>query len=99
MPDIETGEVPRLTHRLDKDTTGCLILARSKEAAAEIHNLFKSEKNLICRRYVAMVLPSLPIQHKPGYSQTIVTGITKFKAKNEERQRIVTWRKFEYSNI
>jgi 23S rRNA pseudouridine955/2504/2580 synthase len=50
MPDKETGEPLRLVHRLDKDTTGCLILARTKEAAANLHKLFTTESNPISRR-------------------------------------------------
>ena len=33
------GDTPRLVHRLDKDTSGILLLARSKEAAARISEL------------------------------------------------------------
>ncbi|HYE52753.1 MAG TPA: RNA pseudouridine synthase [Azospirillaceae bacterium] len=36
----EMEEPPRLAHRLDKDTTGCLLLGRHKRAAARIAKLF-----------------------------------------------------------
>jgi 23S rRNA pseudouridine955/2504/2580 synthase len=35
-----TGERLRLTHRLDKDTSGCLVLARTAAAATRIGKLF-----------------------------------------------------------
>ena len=36
------GEKPRLVHRLDKDTSGILVLARSREAAAALTAAFRS---------------------------------------------------------
>jgi 23S rRNA pseudouridine955/2504/2580 synthase len=50
MPHGETGEIPRLCHRLDKETTGCLILARTKDAAIEIQRLFNDETTPLSRR-------------------------------------------------
>jgi len=36
------GEAPRLVHRLDRDTSGCLVVAKTKAAAAYFGNVFKS---------------------------------------------------------
>lgn len=36
------GEVPRLVHRLDRDTSGCLVVARTKAAATHFGEVFKS---------------------------------------------------------
>ena len=36
------GQRPRLVHRLDKDTSGCLLVARSRFAAAELAKTFRS---------------------------------------------------------
>ena len=36
------GSIPRLVHRLDKDTTGCLVMARKRQKASELSQLFKT---------------------------------------------------------
>lgn len=36
------GEAPRLVHRLDRDTSGCLVVAKSKAAAAHFGTVFRS---------------------------------------------------------
>ncbi|HXR87627.1 MAG TPA: RluA family pseudouridine synthase [Stellaceae bacterium] len=40
---FEAKERPRLVHRLDKDTSGVLVLARSAQAAARLGDLFRSK--------------------------------------------------------
>jgi 23S rRNA pseudouridine955/2504/2580 synthase len=36
------GQRPRLVHRLDKDTAGCLLVAKTRFAAAELGTVFRS---------------------------------------------------------
>lgn len=36
------GEAPRLVHRLDRDTSGCLVVAKTKAAAARFGEVFRS---------------------------------------------------------
>lgn len=36
------GEAPRLVHRLDRDTSGCLVVAKTRAAAAYFGEVFKS---------------------------------------------------------
>lgn len=36
------GEAPRLVHRLDRDTSGCLVVAKTKAAATHFGEVFKS---------------------------------------------------------
>ena len=36
------GEPPRLVHRLDRDTSGCLIVAKTKQAASHFGEVFRS---------------------------------------------------------
>ncbi|MDP2781231.1 MULTISPECIES: RluA family pseudouridine synthase [Devosia] len=36
------GEPPRLVHRLDRDTSGCLIVAKTKSAASHFGEVFRS---------------------------------------------------------
>jgi 23S rRNA pseudouridine955/2504/2580 synthase len=38
---FEASERPRLVHRLDRDTSGCLVLARSAAAAARMGEVFR----------------------------------------------------------
>ena len=36
------GEAPRLVHRLDRDTSGCLVVAKTKPAASHFGTVFRS---------------------------------------------------------
>ena len=36
------GEAPKLVHRLDRDTSGCLVVAKSRAAAAHFGEVFKT---------------------------------------------------------
>jgi len=36
------GETPRLVHRLDRDTSGCLVVAKTKAAASHFGEVFRS---------------------------------------------------------
>ena len=49
-------ETPRLVHRLDKDTSGVLVLARTAKVAAEMTKAFKSKA--VRKLYWAAVTPS-----------------------------------------
>ncbi len=48
----------RAAHRLDRETSGCLIFARSDAAADIIRNVFR--KRMIYKKYDAVVLGQLP---------------------------------------
>ncbi len=50
------GVAPRLVHRLDKDTSGLLLLARSAKAARELGFIFK--KREVRKIYWAIVTPT-----------------------------------------
>ncbi|KAF0852921.1 mitochondrial pseudouridine synthase [Andalucia godoyi] len=51
---FESKEVPRLVHRLDKDVAGCLVLARTREAAVSLGgNLAKREGDRLSKVYWA----------------------------------------------
>ncbi|MDE3038526.1 MAG: RluA family pseudouridine synthase, partial [Pseudomonadota bacterium] len=47
------GDRPKLTHRLDRDTTGCLVLARNAKTANFLMKLFSSRR--IEKTYIALV--------------------------------------------
>jgi 23S rRNA pseudouridine955/2504/2580 synthase len=59
---IKRGVKPRLTHRLDKDTSGVLILAKTAEAARELTHDFQSHN--IQKTYWALTYPAH--QHRDG---------------------------------
>ncbi len=52
----EEGVVPRLVHRLDKDTSGVMLLARSAKAARELGFAFKGRD--VRKIYWAIVTPT-----------------------------------------
>ena len=55
LPD---GEVPKLVHRLDKDTSGVLLMARTRRAAAALARLFRNRS--LRKVYLAAVCGSPP---------------------------------------
>uniref|UniRef100_W5M5M3 Pseudouridylate synthase RPUSD4, mitochondrial n=1 Tax=Lepisosteus oculatus TaxID=7918 RepID=W5M5M3_LEPOC len=82
-----------LCHRLDKDTTGVMLLGKSEEAADHIHQLFKTHQ--VEKKYwvlsVGVPVPSegvidIPIIEKevagpqPHYKVSHVTSMTKHKS-------------------
>jgi 23S rRNA pseudouridine955/2504/2580 synthase len=51
------GQRPRLVHRLDKDTAGCLLVAKSRFAAAALAKTFRSRA---ARKIYWAVVPGVP---------------------------------------
>jgi 23S rRNA pseudouridine955/2504/2580 synthase len=51
----------RLCHRIDRDTTGLLLMARNEECYKEINSLF--EKRLITKKYLAIVWGKPNLDH------------------------------------
>lgn len=49
---------PLLVHRLDRDTSGCMAVARSKGAAARISAAFSGQGGLVTKQYLAVVAPA-----------------------------------------
>ncbi|KAJ3279936.1 hypothetical protein HDU76_009351 [Blyttiomyces sp. JEL0837] len=79
-------ETPRIVHRLDKDTTGALILARTKPAATKINELFQSDEKPVTKKYYAVVMSPLP--EPSGY---IKTGIVQHGEAPNEKIVAVEW--------
>lgn len=52
--DFDPGIFYRLTHRIDKDTSGALILAKSEKAAQKITKMFQDKK--VYKTYLALVV-------------------------------------------
>eukprot|EP00002_Diphylleia_rotans_P031597 TRINITY_DN6565_c0_g1_i5.p1 TRINITY_DN6565_c0_g1~~TRINITY_DN6565_c0_g1_i5.p1 ORF type:complete len:282 (+),score=44.08 TRINITY_DN6565_c0_g1_i5:245-1090(+) len=53
FPDVD--ERPRLVHRLDKDTSGAMLIARNRETAILISEMFR-DRNVIQKVYWAAVI-------------------------------------------
>jgi tRNA pseudouridine32 synthase / 23S rRNA pseudouridine746 synthase len=54
---FDSADVPALAHRLDKDTSGCLVLGRNREALARLGTLFR--KGLADKTYWAIVVGNI----------------------------------------
>jgi tRNA pseudouridine32 synthase / 23S rRNA pseudouridine746 synthase len=55
---FDAKDKPSLAHRLDKDTSGCLVLGRSKEALTRLGLLFR--ESYVEKTYWAVVMGKLP---------------------------------------
>lgn len=75
------GTKPKLVHRLDKDTSGVLLLAKNTKAAQEMGRIFKGKE--IRKIYWALVSPVPQI-----YEGTISAPLKKAGGTNRERMRV-----------
>ncbi len=75
------GQKPRLVHRLDKDTSGCLLVAKSRFAAAELSRTFRSRA---ARKIYWAVVAGIP---KPRQGR-ISSYLAKEQAERESHMRI-----------
>ncbi|KAJ3088976.1 Mitochondrial RNA pseudouridine synthase rpusd4 [Quaeritorhiza haematococci] len=62
-------ENPRLVHRLDKDATGILILARTKSAAARLQKYFAGHNDRLEKKYLALL--TAPINPSPEFTSNL----------------------------
>jgi len=65
---FELPHPPLLAHRLDKETSGCLVLGRHKKALARLGHLF--ETGQITKQYLAIVIGG-PVDERGLVSQSI----------------------------
>jgi 23S rRNA pseudouridine955/2504/2580 synthase len=83
---FEAEERPRLVHRLDRDTTGVLVLARSAAAAAALAKAFRGRD--VEKTYWAVV-----VGEPPGREGTIDLALVKEGGPRGERTHAVdNWR-------
>ena len=64
-------ETPKLVHRIDKDTTGILVVAKTRQSAARLTAYFK--KKTIHKRYLAMVM-GVPIPREGTIDLPLAKG-------------------------
>lgn len=67
----EEGVKPRLVHRLDKDTSGCLIIAKSRLAASTLAKTFRSRA---ARKIYWALVPGVPRVRQGRISTYLAKG-------------------------
>lgn len=90
---------PGIVHRLDKDTSGLMIIAKNSKAFFYFKNLFKNRQ--IEKRYLALVLgkitpPEGTIDIAIGRSKTIPTKQAAAKAGEKSRKAVTFYKTLEY---
>jgi len=77
------GVAPRLVHRLDKDTSGVLVIAKTEKLAEELESLFQESK--VDKEYLCLVAGLLQESQGridiplPGRKGSAVRALTHFK--------------------
>ena len=83
-PTAENMNVPLLVHRLDKDTSGLILTAKTKKAAAMFSRLFESK--IIYRQYFAVCLGKLKKNEGIIAMDLLIRGTAK---KSETRYKVI----------
>lgn len=78
---LELGERPRLVHRLDRDTSGVLVIAKRRHVASALGKLFATRA--VSKTYWAVV-PGLPSPRQG----TIDAPLVKAKGADQDRVRL-----------
>ncbi len=77
----KNGQRPRLVHRLDKDTAGCLLVAKTRFAAAALAKVFRSRE---ARKIYWALVAGVPKPHQGRIS----TFLAKDEREDESIMRI-----------
>jgi 23S rRNA pseudouridine955/2504/2580 synthase len=75
------GERPRLVHRLDRDTTGCLVIAKTRKAASELTKSFRARG---ARKIYWALVKGVP---KPKQGR-VSTFVARGEGEESERMRV-----------
>lgn len=75
------GERPKLVHRLDRDTAGCLVIAKTRKAASSLGRTFNSRS---ARKIYWAIVPGVPEPHQGRIS----TYLAKDGAAGNEKMRV-----------
>lgn len=82
-----SGLRPRLVHRLDKETSGLLVVAKSEESAKDLVSQF--EKGSVEKEYLALVVGQLHPKEReidlalPGRDGRPVSALTRYRVERE----------------
>ncbi|MCO5066118.1 MAG: RluA family pseudouridine synthase [Rhizobiaceae bacterium] len=77
----QKGEKPRLVHRLDRDTSGVLVVARTRQAAMKLAEAFRARETK--KTYWALV-KGVPRKHEDKIS----TWLVKEQTRDGDRMRV-----------
>ncbi|HEX3019331.1 MAG TPA: RluA family pseudouridine synthase [Chitinispirillaceae bacterium] len=97
---LKEGDEPALVHRLDRDTSGVILIAKNKNCVRKLHEIFRSRD--IIKQYIALC------HHRPPqYEGEIVVGMarsfensgTKMKVDEDGQVSKSHYRIVEYNNI
>ncbi|WP_207146214.1 RluA family pseudouridine synthase [Chromatium okenii] len=58
LRQLRPGHELELVHRLDRDTSGCIIISKRRSALRELHQLIRDGK--LDKRYIALLVGDLP---------------------------------------
>ncbi|MDO5576617.1 MAG: RluA family pseudouridine synthase [Fibrobacter sp.] len=67
---LDDGSEPALVHRIDRDTSGIILIAKNKSILRQLHDIFRSRD--ITKEYIA-ICHNMP----PQYEGEIVLGLSK----------------------
>lgn len=95
---------PGIVHRLDKDTSGIIVVARNKKTFDELKEMFQERK--VHKKYVALVYGQLkdkkgiitrPIARAGSYKKQVIAG---FKTKTKIRGAVTHYKQLKrFSNF
>ena len=79
----EKGEKPRLVHRLDRDTSGVLVVARTRGAAEALAKSFRTRDTEKIYWAICRGVPAKPkAASRPGWSRKRPTTATRCASPN-----------------
>ena len=81
---IDPEQPLELVHRLDRETSGCLLLAKNRQILSELHELLRHEKTV----HIEKTYTALLAGHWAGEKQTIDIGISKIKRGGEHIMQV-----------
>jgi 23S rRNA pseudouridine955/2504/2580 synthase len=80
----DDGQKPRLVHRIDKDTAGCLLIAKTRFAATELTKTFRTRS---ARKIYWALIAGLP-KVRQGRISTYLTKDEEAEAAGEAKMRV-----------
>jgi len=81
---IDPEQPLELVHRLDRETSGCLLLAKNRQVLAQLHEMLRHETVLHMEKTYLALLDGVWTQGK----KTIDTGISKIKRGGEHIMQV-----------
>jgi len=81
---IDPEQPLELVHRLDRETSGCLLLAKDRQVLAQLHEMLRHETIMHMEKTYIALLDGVWSQDK----QTIDTGISKIKRGGEHIMQV-----------